>query len=545
MLKRMMMMREMWLWPQLGSLGSVLASMMFAYAMFHRYFPYQLRSHIQRYTLKWFGYVYPYIQISFDEYAGELHKRSEVFTAIQSYLSTKSSTEAKRLKAKEVKGSKSLVLVMDDNEEVTDEFQGIKLWWASRKSAPRQSSSFPFYTQSDEKRRYKLTFHRRHRDIITGSYLDHVRKEGKAIAVSHRQRKLYINNPASGYKTRKWSSVAFDHPATFESIAMEPKKKEEIIDDLMKFSNGKEYYAKIGKPWKRGYLLYGPPGTGKSTMIAAMSNLMNYDVYDLELTTVKSNTDLRKLLIDTPSKAIIVIEDIDCSLDLTGQRKKKKEKDEEDKEKKDPTRKMRAGEESKASQVTLSGLLNFIDGIWSACGGERIIVFTTNYVEKLDPALIRRGRMDKHIKLSYCCYEAFKVLARNYLNLDSHELFGSIERLLGETNMTPADVAENLMPKSNVEDAISCLKKLIEALEIAKEEARVKAEEEASKKAVKDAKVNAKKEAKLKAEEEAKLKAEKAEKKTEESAKDEEKCIGTSAKQDAKENGVIENEEKS
>ncbi|CAF1715542.1 unnamed protein product, partial [Brassica napus] len=52
--------------------------------------------------------------------------------------------------------------------------------------------------------------------------------------------------------------------------------------------------------------------------------------------------------------------------------------------------------DKKESKVTLSGLLNFIDGLWSACGGERIIVFTTNFVDKLDPALIRKGRMDKH-----------------------------------------------------------------------------------------------------------------------------------------------------
>ncbi|KAM1015261.1 hypothetical protein ACFX13_045838 [Malus domestica] len=69
---------------------------------------------------------------------------------------------------------------------------------------------------------------------------------------------------------------------------MDPEKKEEIINDLTKFREGKEYYAKIGKAWNRGYLLYGPPGTAKSTMIAAMSNLMDYDVYDLELTTVES-----------------------------------------------------------------------------------------------------------------------------------------------------------------------------------------------------------------------------------------------------------------
>ncbi|KAM1656727.1 hypothetical protein ACFXTN_041122 [Malus domestica] len=190
---------------------------------------------------------------------------------------------------------------------------------------------------------------------------------------------------------------------------------------------------------------------------------------------VKDNTELRKLLIDTSSKSIIVIEDIDCSLDLTGQRKKKKDKDEGGMEEKDPVRNKMEDEENTQSKVTLSGLLNFIDRIWSACGGERLVVFTTNYVDKLDPAVIRRGRMDKHIELSYCCFKAFKVLARNYLDLDSHELFETIARLLGKTNMTPADVAENLMPKSVIQDAESCLKNLIEALE----EARVKAEEEA------------------------------------------------------------------
>ena len=276
----------------------------------------------------------------------------------------------------------------------------------------------------------------------------------------------------------------FEHPSRFETLAMDPKKKEEILSDLERFKNGEKYYAKVGKAWKRGYLLHGPPGTGKSSMIAAMANYMNYDVYDLELTAVKENTELRKLLIETSSKSIIVIEDIDCSLDLTGQRKKKKKEKEEDDEgekKKNPVKKAEE-EEKKESKVTLSGLLNFIDGIWSACGGERIIIFTTNFVEKLDPALIRRGRMDKHIEMSYCGYEAFKVLAKNYLEVDSHTLFPTIEKLMGETNISPADVAENLMPKSVNEDPEICLKSLIESLE----EAKKKAEEEAERKAKED-----------------------------------------------------------
>ncbi|MFQ6620589.1 hypothetical protein Gotur_001088 [Gossypium turneri] len=260
---------------------------------------------------------------------------------------------------------------------------------------------------------------------------------------------------------------------------MDEKKKREIKKDLVTFSNGKEYYAKIGKAWKRGYLLYGPPGTGKSTMVAAMANFLNYDVYDLELTTVKNNVELRRLLIETSNKSIIVIEDIDCSLDLTGQREEKKKKKKDDKnEGGDPIGAMSKNEERKESEVTLSGLLNFIDGIWSACGGERIIVFTTNHVEKLDPALIRRGRMDKHVEMSYCRFEAFKVLAKNYLDIDSHPLFEEIGNLLEETDMTPADVAENLMLTSDDDEVgETCLKNLIEALKAAKGEARKRAEE--------------------------------------------------------------------
>ncbi|EXB29787.1 Mitochondrial chaperone BCS1 [Morus notabilis] len=262
-------------------------------------------------------------------------------------------------------------------------------------------------------------------------------------------------------------------------MALDPEKKEEIVEHLLVFSRNKEFYERAGKAWKRGYLLYGPPGTGKSTMVAAIANLLDYDVYDLELTAVRDNTELRRLLIETTSKSVIVIEDIDCSLDLTGERKKPEKSSKEDhmtdepkKEKKKEVRK-----EEGSSRVTLSGLLNFIDGIWSACGSERVIVFTTNYVDNLEPALIRSGRMDKHIELSYCSFKGFKVFAKNYLNLETHQRFDEIESLMAETKITPADVAENLMPKLPRDDPEGCLSNLIRALEEAKEAAAKKKKE--------------------------------------------------------------------
>ncbi|KAJ6744302.1 BCS1 AAA-TYPE ATPASE [Salix purpurea] len=472
-----------------AQVGSVIASVMFAWAMFKQYCPYNLQEVIDKYSKRAFTFIYPYIQISFNEFTGDRFMRSEAYSAIENYLGSRSSTQAKRLKADVVKSSQSIILSMDDHEEVEDEFQGVKLKWAAGKHISK-TQSVSFYPVTDEKKYYRLTFHRRHRQLILGDYLNHVLKEGNEIKVRNRQRKLYTNSGSY------WRHVVFQHPASFESLAMEAERKQEIMDDLLVFSTAEEFYARIGRAWKRGYLLFGPPGTGKSTMIAAMANLLNYDIYDLELTAVKDNTELRKLLIDTTSRSIIVIEDIDCSLDLTG-------------------------------------ILNFVDGLWSACKGERLIVFTTNFVEKLDPALIRKGRMDKHIELSYCSFEAFQILAKNYLKLESHHLFARIQELLGETKMTPAEVAEHLMPKTISGDPTVCLESLIGGLEKAKVDAVLKAEEEVKE----SARLKAEEEAKEKEKEKEKAKAEEEEKaKEKDSSKAEE-----NAKNQVKENGFCEN----
>lgn len=108
-------------------------------------------------------------------------------------------------------------------------------------------------------------------------------------------------------------------------------------------------------------------------------------------------------------------------------------------------------------QVTLSGLLNFVDGLWSSCGNERIIVFTTNYKERLDPALLRPGRMDVHIHMSYCIPAGFKVLASNYLEIEDHILFKEIEELIQEIKVTPAEIAEQLMRNDSVDQLLQGL----------------------------------------------------------------------------------------
>ncbi|GJN24810.1 hypothetical protein PR202_gb12576 [Eleusine coracana subsp. coracana] len=442
-----------WVMANFGSSWFLLGPLLAAYAprrLFQTYFNLFLRRHARRLL----NFVDPYVSIDFwdcppvSRYAALQPLASAhdtTYEEVKAYLSSScSEQDARELRAEGAKEGDGLVLSLNDGQDVADEFRGATLWWSSVPADELVVAHAAHHgqqqnTDHDGRRCQRLTFHRRHRRLVVDEYLPHVRRRGRDILFANRRRRLYTNNRTTGYSSaydKTWSFVNFDHPTTFDTLAMDPDRKKEIMDDLDAFRNNREFYRRTGKPWKRGYLLYGPPGTGKSTMIAAMANYLNYDIYDVELTVVSNNNDLRKLLIQTTSKSIIIIEDIDCSLDLTGKRDGKKKPAA-------PTSpyELHGG----GSEVTLSGLLNFIDGLWSACGGERIVVFTTNHVDQLDPALIRRGRMDMHIEMSYCGFEAFKTLAKNYLDIHAHRLFPAVEEQLNEVELTPADVAECLM----------------------------------------------------------------------------------------------------
>ncbi|BAD52668.1 BCS1 protein precursor-like [Oryza sativa Japonica Group] len=286
-----------------------------------------------------------------------------------------------------------------------------------------------------EVRSFEMSFHKKHKDKALNSYLPHILATAKKIKDQDRTLKIYMNEGES------WFAIDLHHPSTFTTLAMDHKQKQSVMDDLERFIKRKEYYKKIGKAWKRGYLLYGPPGTGKSSLIAAMANYLKFDVYDLELTEVNWNSTLRRLLIGMTNRSILVIEDIDCTLELQ-QREE--------------------GQESSKSnpsedKVTLSGLLNFVDGLWSTSGEERIIVFTTNYKERLDPALLRPGRMDMHVHMGYCCPESFRILASNYHSIDNHATYPEIEELIKEVMVTPAEVAEVLMRNDDTDVALEGL----------------------------------------------------------------------------------------
>ncbi|XP_047309027.1 AAA-ATPase At3g50940-like [Impatiens glandulifera] len=352
---------------------------------------------------------------------------NQMFDAANVYVGAKGTILAPRtIKVSKLDKDEELSVTLYKNQEIIDLFRGINLTWVLHTSSIRNISESKSNNKSTrtEIRFFDLSFHKKNRDVVLKDYLPHVLERAKEIKEERKAVRLHtVDYNGTDY----WSSVALKHPASFDTMIMEQEKKKMLMEDLDQFLKRKDYYRKVGKAWKRGYLLYGPPGTGKSSLVAAMANYLKFDVYDLDLREVQCNSDLRRLLIGTGNKSILVIEDIDCNVGLpnreTGERTMNGDDD----------------------KITLSGLLNFIDGLWTSCGDERIVVFTTNHKERLDPALLRPGRMDIHIEMSYCKYGGFKTMASNYIGKEDHQLFGVIERLMKEVQATPAEIAGELM----------------------------------------------------------------------------------------------------
>nr|CAN83106.1 hypothetical protein VITISV_041822 [Vitis vinifera] len=356
---------------------------------------------------------------------------NQFYEASEIYLRAKVSPSVTKLKVFQAPDDKNPSVTIKNGEKFTEVFQGIQLQW---ESFCIEKTRNEYYDRGGEIKSIELSFPRKNMDKILSSYLPYVLERSKAIRKENRVLKLHSYNGS-------WESTNLDHPSTFETLAMDSKLKENLINDLDRFVRRSQFYRRVGKAWKRGYLLYGPPGTGKSSLIAAMANYLKFDIYDLELTSLHSNYELRRLLVSTKNQSILVIEDIDCSVALQDRRS--------------------GGCGQGNSQLTLSGFLNFIDGLWSSCGNERIIVFTTNHKDKLDPALLRPGHMDVHIHMSYCNPCGFKTLAFNYLDISNHKLFPEIEKLLMEVEVTPAEIAEEFMKS---EDADVALEGLVEFL---------------------------------------------------------------------------------
>jgi len=173
-----------------------------------------------------------------------------------------------------------------------------------------------------------------------------------------------------------------------------------VISDIESYidPSTQAWYGARGIPYRRGYLFHGEPGTGKTSLAMAIAGRFGLDIYVISLLDMSiGDSELIGLFNTLPPKCLLLLEDIDTvGLQRESRRTQRpgpqwtkalakiSEGDEDEEE-----------ENSQRSRVSLSGLLNAIDGVAAPEG--HILIMTTNKPERLDEALVRSGRISVRV----------------------------------------------------------------------------------------------------------------------------------------------------
>lgn len=232
------------------------------------------------------------------------------------------------------------------------------------------------------------------------------------------------------YKNGYWQKTSKLPERPMNTISLKKGMSEKLISDLKSFLDSREKYNQIGIPWRRGYLLYGSPGTGKTSTTLAIANECDLSVAFLSLTASGTNDES---LIDAvnlmPKNSILLLEDIDAASNAVKSRENNEDEGENIEDLKSPKKKSNNNNNSSDSKsdVTLSGLLNALDGVVSP---EGLVVFmTTNHPEKLDKALVREGRVDYKVEFELADeQQAFEIVKR--IRKDREDLQDKVKEII-------------------------------------------------------------------------------------------------------------------
>ncbi len=193
------------------------------------------------------------------------------------------------------------------------------------------------------------------------------------------------NGGMSGFSKAKPRTPQDGRVVTFADVAGADEEKEELVE-IVEFLKNPAKYNALGARIPKGVLLMGPPGTGKTLLARAVAGEAGVPFYSIsgsdfvEMFVGVGASRVRDLFAEAKKTApsIIFIDEIDAVGRHRGAG-------------------LGGGHDER--EQTLNPLLVEMDGFGANSGV--IIIAATNRKDILDPALLRPGRFDRQILVSY------------------------------------------------------------------------------------------------------------------------------------------------